>query len=123
LRSTPAVSTSFSAMRAVFATSPQELAQRKRQPEELTSRELKQTIAGAQRRKEPTIKWELALQRRFAIPFASLVFALPHRRCIRRTAASSIGRLAILIGFGYYVLWNYSSGGGGAGVLTGLARG
>jgi lipopolysaccharide export system permease protein len=121
LRSTPAVSASFPVMRAEFTTSPQQLAQRKRQPEELTSRELKEAIAGALRRKEATTKWELTLQRRFAIPFASLVFALiaPALGIRSHRGSSSIGMgLAILIGFGYYVRWNYLSVAAEQGVLS-----
>jgi lipopolysaccharide export system permease protein len=109
LRSTPAVSASFPVMRAEFTTSPQQLAQRK------------EAIAGALRRKEATTKWELTLQRRFAIPFASLVFALiaPALGIRSHRGSSSIGMgLAILIGFGYYVLWNYLSVAAEQGVLS-----
>jgi lipopolysaccharide export system permease protein len=121
LRGTPAVSTSFQVMRARFIASPQQLAQRTRQPEELTSRELREVIAGALRRRQPTAKWELTLQRRFAIPFASLVFALiaPALGIRSHRGSSSIGMgLAILIGFGYYVLWNYLSVAAEQGVLS-----
>jgi lipopolysaccharide export system permease protein len=121
LRGTPASSTSFQVMRAEFTTSPQQLAQRTRQPEELTSQEIKQIIRAALRENRPVVKLELALQRRFAIPFASLVFALiaPALGIRSHRGSSSIGLgLAILIGFGYYVLWNYLSVAAEQGVLS-----
>jgi lipopolysaccharide export system permease protein len=113
--------TSFRSMRARFATSPEVLAARRRQPEELTSEELKRLIRHAASRREPVIKWQLALGRRFAIPFASLVFALiaPALGIRSHRGSSSIGLgLAILIGFGYYVLWNYLSVAAEQGMLS-----
>lgn len=96
--------------RAEFPTSPRELAQRARSPNEMTYRELKQYIKYALRQHQPTVDLELTLHHKFSIPFACLVFALvaPALGVKSHRGSSSIGLgLAILVGFAYYVLWNY----------------
>jgi len=100
----------FRSWRAEFATSPREMAERARNPEEMTYGELKEYIRSALRQHEPTVEWELMLHHKFSIPFACLVFALvaPALGMRSHRGSSSIGMgVAILVGFAYYVLWQY----------------
>ncbi len=93
-------------------TTPQQIAQRGRTPEQMTYRELRQYIRDALRQSKPTIDLELKLHHKFSIPFACFVFALiaPPLGIRSHRGSSSIGMgIAILIGFGYYVVWHYLS--------------
>jgi lipopolysaccharide export system permease protein len=95
-----------------FHTSPKQIAQQTHKPSELTYRELKESIQFALRQHEPTLEMEVMLHQKFAIPFASLVFALiaPPLGIRSHRGGSAIGLgVAILIGFGYYVTSNYLS--------------
>lgn len=101
---------SFESWIANIPTTPKEIAQRNRGPEEMTYRELREYIRDALRQNKPTIELELGLQHKFSIPFACLVFALiaPPLGMRSHRGSSSIGMgIAILIGFGYYVVWHY----------------
>jgi len=93
-----------------FGTSPRQIAQQARNPSEMTYRELREYIRYALRQDQPTAEAELRLHHIFSIPFASLVFALVAAplglRSHRGGSAIGLG-IAILIGFGYYVIWNY----------------
>jgi lipopolysaccharide export system permease protein len=103
---------SFESWIANIPTTPKEIAQRNRGPEEMTYRELREYIRDALRQNKPTIELELGLQHKFSIPFACLVFALiaPPLGMRSHRGSSSIGMgIAILIGFGYYVVWHYLS--------------
>lgn len=107
----PAVMT-FAHEIANIPTTPKEIAQRNRGPEEMTYRELREYIRDALRQNKPTMELELGLQHKFSIPFACLVFALiaPPLGMRSHRGSSSIGMgIAILIGFGYYVVWHYLS--------------
>jgi lipopolysaccharide export system permease protein len=100
----------FRSWRAEFPTSPRELAQRARSLEEMSYQELKGYIADALRAHQPTTEAELLLHHKLSIPFACLVFALvaPPLGMRSHRGSSSIGLgIAILVGFAYYVLWNY----------------
>ncbi len=93
-------------------TTPEQIAQRARTPEEMTSRELREYIRDVLRQNKPTIDLELKLQHKFSIPFACFVFALiaPPLGMRSHRGSSSIGMgIAILIGFAYYVVWHYLS--------------
>jgi len=106
----PACTLSFPKGAAHFDQSPQQIVQQGRQPNEMTYRELKQYIAEAKKSQHPIVKLELALHHKFSIPFACLVFALlaPALGMRSHRGSGSIGMgIAILIGFAYYVVWNY----------------
>jgi len=103
---------SFQTWIANIPTTPKEIAQRARTPEEMTYRELREYIRDALRQSKPTIDLELKLHHKFSIPFACFVFALiaPPLGMRSHRGSSSIGMgIAILIGFGYYVVWHYLS--------------
>jgi lipopolysaccharide export system permease protein len=103
---------SFQTWVANIPTTPKEIAQRARTPEEMTYRELREYIRDALRQSKPTIDLELKLHHKFSIPFACFVFALiaPPLGMRSHRGSSSIGMgIAILIGFGYYVVWHYLS--------------
>jgi len=76
----------------------------------MTYRELKQYIQYLLRERLPTQQLEVMLHQKFAIPFASLVFALIAPplgiRSHRGSTAIGLG-IAILLGFTYYVISNY----------------
>ena len=95
---------------ADFPTTPQQIAQQTRRPDEMTYRELREYIRYALGQQRPTIELELTLHHKFSIPFACLVFALVAPPLGKRShrGSSSIGMgIAVLIGFGYYVIWHY----------------
>ena len=97
---------------ANLPTTPKEIARGARRPEEMTYRELRDYIRYALRQDRPTVELELTLHHKFSIPFACLVFALiaPPLGMRSHRGSSSIGMgLAVLIGFGYYVVWHYLS--------------
>ena len=76
----------------------------------MSYRELRQRIRQAERQKLSTLKWDIAVQNKFSIPFSCLVFALlaPALGIRSHRGSGSIGMgIAILIGFAYYVVWNY----------------
>jgi lipopolysaccharide export system permease protein len=103
---------SFQTWIANIPTTPKEIAQRARTPEEMTYRELREYIRDALRQSKPTIDLELKLHHKLSIPFACFVFALiaPPLGMRSHRGSSSIGMgIAILIGFGYYVVWHYLS--------------
>ena len=106
------VTLSFQTWIANIPTTPEQIAQRTRSPEEMTSRELREYIRDVLRQNKPTIDLELKLQHKFSIPFACFVFALiaPPLGMRSHRGSSSIGMgIAILIGFAYYVVWHYLS--------------
>ncbi len=93
-----------------FPTSPQQISQRARRPEEMTYWELREYIRYALEQQRETVKLEITLHQRFSIPFACFVFALiaPPLGMRSHRGSSAIGMgVAIMIGFGYYVLWHY----------------
>jgi lipopolysaccharide export system permease protein len=95
---------------ARFPTSPQQILQQSRKPEEMTYRELRDYIRYALLQRRPTIDLELTLHQKLSIPFACLVFALiaPPLGMRSHRGSSAIGMgIAVLIGFGYYVIWHY----------------
>jgi lipopolysaccharide export system permease protein len=99
---------------ARFAVSPKQLIQQSRGPNQMTYEELKSLVTrahlGTVKPTRPLIELELALYHKLSIPFASLVFALiaPALGIRSHRGSGSIGMgLAILIGFAYYVIWNY----------------
>ncbi len=97
---------------ANLPTTPRELAARSRKPDEMTYRELREHIGHALGQDRPTIDLELKLHHKVSIPFACFVFALiaPPLGMRSHRGSSSIGMgIAILIGFGYYVVWHYLS--------------
>jgi len=103
---------SFQTWIANIPTTPKEIAQRARTPEEMTYRELREYIRDALRQSKPTVDLELKLHHKLSIPFACFVFALiaPPLGMRSHRGSSSIGMgIAILIGFGYYVVWHYLS--------------
>jgi lipopolysaccharide export system permease protein len=103
---------SFKTWVANFPTSPSQIAQYSRTPKEMTYRELREYIRYALRQNRPTVELELTLYHKFSIPFACFVFALvaPPLGMRSHRGSSSIGMgIAILIGFGYYVVWHYLS--------------
>lgn len=102
----------FERWTAHLATTPRELAERGRSPDEMTYRELRERIRDALGQAQPTIELELKLHHKLSIPFACFVFALiaPPLGVRSHRGSSSIGMgIAILIGFGYYVVWHYLS--------------
>lgn len=107
----PATS-SFETLEVNLPTTPREMAQSARSPSEMTYGELKEYIRYALRQDRPTVELELTLHHKFSIPFACLVFALiaPPLGMRSHRGSSSIGMgIAVLIGFGYYVVWHYLS--------------
>jgi len=117
----PPTTVSFPKWTADIPTTPQALAERSLSPEEMTYSKLKERIRLALERHEPTIELELSLHHKFSIPFACLVFALvaPALGARSHRGSSSIGMgIAILIGFGYYVVWHYLSAVAQQGHLT-----
>lgn len=95
-----------------FATSPRMIAQQARSPREMTYRELREYIRLAIHQQRPTAQLELTLHHKVSLPFACLVFALvaPPLGMRAHRGSSAIGMgLAILLGFAYYVVWNYLS--------------
>jgi len=97
---------------AHIPTTPRELAERSRSPDEMTYRELRERIRDALGQAQPTVQLELKLHHKLSIPFACFVFALiaPPLGVRSHRGSSSIGMgIAILIGFGYYVVWHYLS--------------
>lgn len=115
------VTSSFDSLEANLPTTPKEIAQQARSPNEMTYRELREYIRYALRQDRPTVELELTLYHKFSIPFACLVFALiaPPLGMRSHRGSSSIGMgLAVLIGFGYYVVWHYLSVVAQQGVLS-----
>jgi len=103
---------SFESWIANLPTTPREIARGARSPQEMTYRELREYIRYALRQDRRTAELELTLHHKFSIPFACLVFALiaPPLGMRSHRGSSSIGMgLAVLIGFGYYVVWHYLS--------------
>ncbi len=112
---------SFDTWIANIPTTPKEIAQRSRTPDEMTYRELREHIRDALRQNKPTISLQLSLYHKFSIPFACFVFALiaPPLGMRSHRGSSSIGMgIAILIGFGYYVIWHYLSAVAQQGAIT-----
>ncbi len=106
----PAFSATFPKGSAHFQVSPKQFAERARSPEDKSYRILKREIAAAKQVGKHTAELELALHHKLSIPFACLVFALiaPALGMRSHRGSGSIGMgLAILIGFAYYVVWNY----------------
>jgi len=107
----PAASDTFREKIITYLASPEEIAARgKRNPFEMSYRELKLHIALLRRQDQEAGKFEAELPRRFSLPFASLVFALIGTplgmRSHRRSSSLGVG-LTILIVFLYYVFWNW----------------
>jgi len=101
---------SFKVWDARFPKPPKQLAEELRNPEHLTYRELQHRIQSSVKDDKPTTDLELTLYHKFSIPFASLVFALiaPALGIRSHRGSGSIGMgIAILIGFAYYVVYNY----------------
>jgi lipopolysaccharide export system permease protein len=110
LTSAREIHASFRSLRAELPTSPEEIERSTRDPDKMTYRELTEHIRFLLRRHQATAEWRLALQHRLSIPFACLVFALlaPPLGMRSHRGSSSLGMgVAILIGFAYYVVWNY----------------
>jgi lipopolysaccharide export system permease protein len=102
----------FGRWTARIPTTPRELAEHGRSPDEMTYRELRERVRDALGQDEPTVELELKLHHKLSIPFACFVFALiaPPLGVRSHRGSSSIGMgIAILIGFGYYVVWHYLS--------------
>jgi len=115
------VTLSFDTWIANIPTTPREIATRTRAPEEMTYRELRAYIGDVLRQNKPTVALELKLHHKFSIPFACFVFALiaPPLGMRSHRGSSSIGMgIAIMIGFGYYVVWHYLSAVAQQGAIT-----
>ncbi len=100
----------FPRMTSKFSTSPAQIARQSRRPEEMTYRELRGYIGDLLRKDLTVTQLELTLHHKLSIPFSCLVFALVAAPLGMRShrGSSSIGMgIAVLIGFGYYVIWNY----------------
>jgi lipopolysaccharide export system permease protein len=100
----------FPLMKSKLSTSPVQMLHQQLEPDEMTYRQLRDRIQYASSRRLPTAKLELALHHKFSIPFACLVFALvaPPLGVRSHRGSSSIGMgIALLIGFGYYIMYNY----------------
>ena len=111
----------FGAQALNIPTTPREIATRTRTPEEMTYRELRAYIGDVLRQNKPTVDLELKLHHKFSIPFACFVFALiaPPLGMRSHRGSSSIGMgIAIMIGFGYYVVWHYLSAVAQQGAIT-----
>lgn len=102
---------------------PKTISQEQKDPNEMTMKELKQTIDVLQREYVKTSKYEVELYQRVAIPMASFVFALigtplglsPNR------SSSSIGLgLSIIIIFMYYTVLTVSGALGQGGAIPPL---
>ena len=105
-------SMAFPRMISKFSTSPETIARSSRKPEEMTYRELREHVQQLTRQGRKATKLELTLYHKLSIPFACLVFALiaPPLGMRSHRGSSSIGMgIAVLIGFGYYVVWHYLS--------------
>ncbi|MFB3883234.1 MAG: LptF/LptG family permease [Armatimonadota bacterium] len=114
-------SVSFDKWTANIPTTPRQIAQRTRTAEGMTYRELRELIRDALRQNKPTVDLELKLHHKLSIPFACFVFALiaPPLGVRSHRGSSSIGMgIAILIGFGYYVVWHYLSAVASQGALS-----
>ena len=111
----------FETFSAELPSSPEEIARESREPTEMTYRELREHIRYTVEQNRPTTELELSLHHKFSIPFACLVFALiaPPLGMRSHRGSSSIGMgIAILIGFGYYVVWHYLSAVSQQGLLS-----
>lgn len=100
----------FGRWTAEFTTAPERIAQHGRAPEEMTYQELRGYVKHLLRQGREVTKLQLTLYHKLSIPFASLVFALiaPPLGMRSHRGSSSLGMgIAILIGFAYYVVWNY----------------
>lgn len=114
-------SAAFEVLDAQFSSPPEQLLRASRRPEEMTSQELRAQIREKAAQGQPTVNLELTLFHKFSIPFASLVFALlaPALGMRSHRGSGSIGMgLAILIGFGYYIVWNYLAVAARQGAIT-----
>ena len=103
-------STAFPVADLHYPKPPEQLEKELRDPAQLTFRELQDRIQSSARDDKPTTDLELTLYHKFSIPFASLVFALiaPALGIRSHRGSGSIGMgIAILIGFAYYVVYNY----------------
>ena len=110
LRPDELASTRFERTVVDFHTSPNQIVEQGRDPNEMTYRELQQRIRFILRQHRPARDLEVLLHQKFAIPFACLVFALiaPPLGMRSHRGSSAIGLgVAILIGFAYYVVGNY----------------
>jgi lipopolysaccharide export system permease protein len=105
-------SVEFPRMISKFTTSPDTIARSSRKPEEMTYRELREHVRQLTQQGRKATELELTLYHKLSIPFACLVFSLiaPPLGIRSHRGSSSIGMgIAILIGFGYYVVWHYLS--------------
>ena len=85
-------------------------AQSKVDPAEMSYRELQAHIAALRSEDKDASDFEIELPRRFALPFAALVFTLIGAplgmRSHRRGSSLGVG-LTVLIVFFYYIFWNW----------------
>ena len=103
---------------------PDEVAEEQRDTDDLTFRQLAHRIQRMRAAKADTRELEVDLFNRFAVPLASVVFALlaaplgmrPHR------GGSAMGfGLSVALIFGYWTLWSYSSALAKSGHLSPIA--
>ncbi|UCH36270.1 MAG: LptF/LptG family permease [Armatimonadota bacterium] len=89
---------------------PEDIALRRREPEELTWRELGDYLARLAKEGVPAPELRVQWHHKLSVPFASLIFALIGAplglRSPRTGSALGLG-LSVLIIFIYYVIWNY----------------
>jgi lipopolysaccharide export system permease protein len=89
---------------------PAGIALRRREPEEMTWRELGRYLAQLNREGIPAPELRVQWQHKLSVPFASLIFVVIGAplglRSPRAGSALGLG-LSVLIIFCYYVLWNY----------------
>ncbi len=101
------VSTRFEEMRVALKRTPPEIVPPRRDPAEMTIRELRQQIARLKVTGESVVRYAVNLQLKFALPVSSVIFALlavplglrPHRS----GRSTGLG-LTVLVLLGYYLM-------------------
>ncbi|MCC6441863.1 MAG: LptF/LptG family permease [Armatimonadetes bacterium] len=91
---------------------PEDIASERKNPVDMSFRELRGYIARLMRQGADTAELEVKLQDKLSIPFASLVFVLIGAPLGIRPQRSSSARgfgYSVLIIFAYYVVWHYMS--------------
>ncbi len=103
-----------------LSTTPREVIWEQKEPDQMTLGELRGFIDVLERRKQPTGSYWTEIFMRFAIPMASLVFALVGAPLgtQRQRSGSSIGLgISVLVIFIYYAIIAFTSGLGKGGVF------
>lgn len=101
------ITTRFEEMRVALARTPRQIAAARRDPSEMTIRELRQQVAALQAAGESAIRYAVSLHAKIALPTSSLIFtllAVPLGLRQQRSGRSTGLGLTVLVLLGYYFM-------------------